>query len=372
VTAEWIEYEIRSPGREPRKVRREVFDLLGPAGRATGAPRTLDLSEAQRLERALALLGQTEVLPLSCLISPEAVGLWTATKLLESRQAVLGILRSPSSESPSSLADRASGISPLPGHLFGLALVRHQLGRLRDGGYLASPNVLTYRTFLKTDPQGKLLLCHGFDIVANDMAVSPGVEEDPFRIRLEQGVLDTNAECLLMKACGRVENTSEAFTRSPGQGGEWLVLRGAADLAGLELPADARARIERELAEGQVIIAPRQAVATEGRPVTAWWRIDPRTGQTLGIGERGWGATAVESIVKRARFVLTVVASTICALSVIESNLSPNAQGVGVGLCMIAGLVAIAGIGMGGFAGQVLSLLSGIMGVILWGGRRWL
>ena len=34
LTAEWIEYEIHVPGRPALKIRRDVFDLIGPAQRA--------------------------------------------------------------------------------------------------------------------------------------------------------------------------------------------------------------------------------------------------------------------------------------------------------------------------------------------------
>ena len=40
LTATWLEYEIRAPGEAPQKIRRQVFDLLGPtARRRTRCPR---------------------------------------------------------------------------------------------------------------------------------------------------------------------------------------------------------------------------------------------------------------------------------------------------------------------------------------------
>ena len=59
-TALWIEYKITSPGRE-EVVRREVFDLTGPA---TASPQGLpefELSEEDRIRRAAALLTVTDI-----------------------------------------------------------------------------------------------------------------------------------------------------------------------------------------------------------------------------------------------------------------------------------------------------------------------
>jgi hypothetical protein len=64
----------------------------------------------------------------------------------------------------------------------------------------------------------------------------------------------------------------------------------------VELPHDVRARIERDLAEGYVVLVPRKAILMEGQSVVGWWRVDPRNGQTLGIGENGWGLSASETL----------------------------------------------------------------------------
>src|SRR5207302_2605850 len=34
LTAEWLEFVIQAPGRPPQKIRRPIFDLIGPAARA--------------------------------------------------------------------------------------------------------------------------------------------------------------------------------------------------------------------------------------------------------------------------------------------------------------------------------------------------
>jgi hypothetical protein len=71
LTAAWIEFELREPGEPRRVVRRAVFDLIGPAARAAGAPAQLTLSDSLRLTRSLALMIRTEILPVTARLAPE-------------------------------------------------------------------------------------------------------------------------------------------------------------------------------------------------------------------------------------------------------------------------------------------------------------
>ena len=77
----------------------------------------------------------------------------------------------------------------------------------------------------------------------------------------------------------------------------------------MELPHDVRVRIERDLAEGYVVLVPKKAMLLQGRPVVGWWRVDPLSGQTLGIGESGAGIALVEYLA----LVTGVVTFAICA-----------------------------------------------------------
>jgi hypothetical protein len=150
----------------------------------------------------------------------------------------------------------------------------------------------------------QLLLCHGFDIIANEVAIRSTSATEPFLLRVEQGVLDTNAEALLMTRCGEIENTAEIFAVANRQGNEWLTIRTPRDQTWKEvnLPIDIRARIEKDLAAGYVILVPKKPCQLNGQPVVAWWRVDPRSGLTLGIGDVG-GGSATEHLIVHGLFV---------------------------------------------------------------------
>jgi hypothetical protein len=316
LTAEWIEYEIRAPGQPVRTIRRQIFDLLGPAARSTGKPSAPGITETQRLERGLALLGESEILLLACQLSPEFVDYSMAQSLLTNREALLDVIRNAASIAPNALLDKMGELKPLPSQLYGLALARWEWSRFRSNLYLDRLNLFSFHTRFRDSSQGALL-SHSFDIVANDVAVHASGGADPFLVRLEQGVLDTNAEALRLSGLGMVENTAEIFAQAASQGIRWIIVRSSSDTAWQEvkLSKDVRARIEQDLAAGYVAIVPEKAVLLKGQAVIGWWRVNERSGQTLGIDEYGWGAgtegviiwgTTLQNIYKVSRLGLTI------------------------------------------------------------------
>src|SRR5207245_9026242 len=73
LTAEWLQYEIRVPGQTSQKFRRQVFDLLGPAQRSKGKVPMPTITREQQLHRGLSLMGQTDILPVVCHLTPQYV-----------------------------------------------------------------------------------------------------------------------------------------------------------------------------------------------------------------------------------------------------------------------------------------------------------
>lgn len=302
LTAEWIEYEIRTPGEEARKIRREIFDLLGPAARAVaqedGRVPTPVLTEEQILGRGLAALGETEILPLVAELSPEYVVHLQVRTLQENRDELVRLLRSATADSDDlkRLMEETAELRPLPGYLYGLGLSRSEWSARRSDLYLDSLNVLSFHQHLRKTASGQLVKRDAFDIVANRVAVKPDSTNDPFLARLKQGVLDTNAEALLLRGAAPAENTAELFAAAGDRGLEWVVVRRTSDpaLEEAHVPADMRARILDDVKNDYVVVAPPSVVQIGDRARFGWWRLDPGTGEILGIGERGWGQTTKE------------------------------------------------------------------------------
>jgi hypothetical protein len=151
------------------------------------------------------------------------------------------------------------------------------------------PNILTrHRSLI---PAGNDLAAQdAVDIVANEIGVDLA-EQDAFPIRLEQGVFDTNAEAFL--GSGPVTgSTAEAYAASR----DWLAISSDQRpvLANLTFSDDLRRRVSEDLDSGYMVVAPKTPIQKQNETSAGWWRIDPRSGDTLGMSANGWGGSATE------------------------------------------------------------------------------
>jgi hypothetical protein len=359
LVAEWIDYEIRSPGRPAVRVRRQLFDLLAggpPAGGTAAFP--LNIPEDQQVERALSPLGDTEIFLQPCAVSAAFVDHLAMQGALANRRTLQAVISREELDADFANEQIGGAVTPA-GEVYSLALARGLHSPVGARVYLDSPNVVSRHQSLRLGRAVgglSLLVCEGFDIVANPVAVRRGAPGDATApaermIRLQQGVADTVAEALLSGDCGKLENASELYAASAGKGEQWVTLRKGAgpSPASLALPPEARARIERDLEAGHVVVAPAKAGSAEGAGV-AWWRVDPRTGQTLGITRQGWGGAVTAEDVASFRVVLKAALMFKCIGSALGGA---NPTG-GVTMCAMAGILGAAGLA-GGLGGGILS-----------------
>lgn len=254
LTAAWIEYDVRVPGRLSRVVRRQLFDLVGPAARqGAPVPNAEPPRDSLRLVRNLALMMRTEMLVMGAHLAPE-VAIHQFARDAVANTALLHAVSQPGFTAEGSRADSLlqsshSGVGPL--HT--LAVLRQEA--LGDLAFVDRPTILSRHQYIAIK-HGTVVGADAFDIVANEIGISLA-EGDGFGARLWQGVWDTNLETLLG---GTEGNAAEAFERE----GDWRVIESATD----------------------VVVAP-DVTAAAG--AVAWWRIDPSTGDALGIGPSGWG-----------------------------------------------------------------------------------
>ena len=356
LSAVWLECEVRSPGLPPRTIRRELFDFFGPVGRQAKAPAKVALTEMQKLDRGLALLGDVEILAQVGRLPGPFLTRGIARSLLANREVLERTLKVGASANPAEIFSLMGSIKPVPGALHLLAFLRSQLSRYESAVFIASPSVLTFRRFLARDGESGLSMQQGFDILANGIEVLPGSSTSPFLVRMEQGVLDTNLEAMLMRGAGTVENTAELLAGSAAQGVDWLLVRDPAGLrqAGLLVPEGALPRMERDLAAGNVLVVPGRPLQMGGRDLFGWWRIDPRTGSSLGMMETGMG----QAISERIGMNIVVlgpagVAGFLAFVGCAGKNYEKNSEGKNAACLLCALLVAAC------TAGAVISAFGG-------------
>jgi hypothetical protein len=292
LTAVWIEYEFHAPGGSTTTVRRVVFDLLGPSRRAAGASSQVRLNDNERLTRSLSLMMRTEMLPLATELAPEFGVHVSAQSVLGHRELLHAIARPdlPLDEAKTTeiLEHMAPGVS---------ALLEIAVGRFAA----ASPPMFVDRLNLLTRHQFPIALSDGIhfvdavDIVSNEMGVDLS-EEDGFTARLNQGVLDTNIEAMLHGIPSSTSNTADAFNTSH----DWVTLlpSNRAEMEKLQISADVRRSISADLDSGHAVVVPRAHQRVNELDAVGWWRIDPVSGDTLGVGADGWGQDLAEDFVQ--------------------------------------------------------------------------
>lgn len=310
LTSAWIEYELQRPGEPAEKTRRAVFDLIGPAARAarpTEAPR---IDDTGRLTRSLALMMETEILPIVCRVDPGYVTHLAAQSVLANRDLLSAAVRGDFTEDFAGAQQVAKRLAPLPTRLYGLALARFEWSRFESLIHIDRPNVLTRHVFVAPAAKGFKLVA-ATDIVANDVGVDL-VVADPSAVRLAQGVLDTNAEAILDSDRPNASNAGWAFAADAS----WMTLRSPGDpqLGALQLSDDVRRRIADDLEAGYVVIAPKAPVAVGNEAFSGWWRINPATGHALGFGSTGWGQEYVEYLITKIPLMMLIEAGAIAFL----------------------------------------------------------
>ena len=127
-----------------------------------------------------------------------------------------------------------------------------------------------------------------------------------------------------------------------------------------------RSRLNQHLATNDIILIPKNAAELENESAVAWWRLDPNSGEILGIGDRGWGQGSVEMVIMFSSASLLVAMACILGNMFSRTLVGPEyslhswkvalacSMGapvavftVGSGLGFVFVLLAAAGLGIG-------------------------
>lgn len=295
LTAEWIEFEIKSPDAPARKIRRQVFDILGAAARAGTSLEGFRISEEQKLVRSTAVLEQTEMLITPNAIAPEFLVHLLAVNALDNKEVLGEVSKDPFSKLPPNYVEIFSKLTSLPSSLYAFAGMRFDANPDAANVFIDRPNIVLQHGGLFRGGGGDFSVRYALDIVDNAVGIDPRTQKNPTELRLRQGVVDTNTEAAALRLTGQIvtANSAESFADAIKLGRPWTVLKPGdeAKVPTLKLPADPSARIVADLKAGNIVVALTNPGPDER---AAWWRIDPVTGTTLGIGAEGQGQALVE------------------------------------------------------------------------------
>jgi hypothetical protein len=197
----------------------------------------------------------------------------------------------------------------------------------------------------------------GVDIVTNPvehLAVEDNqVNTQPLE-SLSRGVWDTALETtpnrvLAVSAASSV-NTIQIFEKSTAQGIDLAVLsaNNQQSLTAIEMDANTRQFVMADINHGYTLLIPRQK--PEGEAMLGWWRVNPDTGETLGMTADGYGQDMVEYLTQQVGNAFTVIP----ALQYFK-DCDKNKRDADKLCCLVdAHINNVAGLGFGGLMGGAL------------------
>ena len=297
VSAEWIDYEVVAPGGSVERLRRPVFDLLGPARRAAGSVNFDGTAELRRLERFEALWAPTEILIQPSAFTADFVADIVTSDLADSRDALEELLHETVPSAVRAKATDILGRIEIGDTLPYYALWRTSLGASASTLLICRPNVLQFRGGRALANVGANVFRELLDVAANRTGVVDSSAHESFQVRVRQGVTDTVAEMLALGAdLGMAENTASIFGRLAAESSRGMLLMAGDEAAARALPwpEDEIERVTHDVLAGYMVVVPRKAVMIGDQQRVGWWRVDPTSGETVGVMDNGFHAGTVE------------------------------------------------------------------------------
>lgn len=286
LTGAWIVYTFTAPGGQRHTWRRALLEPL---------PEDLD-AQARRKAMIAQLTVHHSAMVATGRFPADYAALRAYDRLIAT-EPLWDVFLASFEDRPVEVSPRDwPGAPDLP-HLELFRLFDRAMGSLGgDLVYRNAPALIVIRSGLTLDAK----VFHSVDVVANPrMALDlSGVvpAPDPAAV-LRAGVWETMAERLVDPVAGDPASGTGALSvfaaaKQQGIGVAWTQKAGEVGTAPLE-PSD-RAALAQDLDAGFVALLPE--APPEGLAYSAWWRVDPQTGNTLGMLSDGRGSEVTEYI----------------------------------------------------------------------------
>jgi hypothetical protein len=288
MTAEWLDFELHVPGSAPRTMRRPLFDVLGPENRAAQVS-GFDAGTNDRLvKRYQALVGVYSILIQPCVFTEDYVSHLAMGTFLETRSDVQRLAGEKDPKVLGKIASSILGRMEVWNPLSRLAHMRALLSKESPDWFIDQPNVLILGEGLPVVNADTAALIEFIDMASNSIGIRPDPALNAFQIRLRQGVIDTIAEQVALSG-GLEKGGNTATTFALGDADAWQRInpRDVSAARKLDWPGDAKARLAEDLDAGFAAYVPKVAFDNGGGARWGWWRVDPLSGETVGVMDTG-------------------------------------------------------------------------------------
>ncbi|MFN8493940.1 MAG: hypothetical protein U0350_40450 [Caldilineaceae bacterium] len=356
LTGLFIDYTFTAPGRETRTFRRTLLDRIGADNRAA---KKWTLLHPDDPTPDLAELTTRYTFGLAPGAVPGAYLLdQLLAQLLQTKTLLASMLQGEFQPiKPDNLVK--SGLKGVdttwPGHpslytIFDAGANLLAASNAHTVIYRSSPGLVVYAQSQFNDQMRATI-----DVVNNERRawalIGDQMVAAPTTL-LATGVWETHTEGILLSPSETAaRSTISLFRQAKLNATKLLVLKPTdeAKIARLQIPTSAQMGIQHELQAGNVLVLP------ESMPKDAaqfgWWRVDPRTGEALGVMDGGAGQSTVEYVM----ILINTVGSTAACLQIAgaDGKLSTK-DALGCGLfAIVGGATGVGAIAAGGGRGIV-------------------
>ncbi|MEQ9822965.1 MAG: hypothetical protein ABQ298_01100 [Puniceicoccaceae bacterium] len=336
----WYEIEISAPGKAVTVERRALFD--NPELKPTEDP-----SSAISKQLAYALTRSAEFLVQSGTVSGEYVLYKQLDSMMQLKlpmeYAVATYQRNPEEFSPEILQKIAEKVPEFSATLYAYLAQRSQ-NLVRVGGMLSHANVISFVTDFREQPESVAKYA-GFDVITNRVEMLPDVDDHVAR-QLEAGVFDTCLEYALMRQLAKEESSEQfgaisSFRKAMEQGSDWEYVSSVDQLEQVaeSLSAETRQALKEHLDAGYSLVL--NPIQTD--EVASWWRVDPDSGETLGMayGPVGLGGSEFMQYLLLIKFVGGTLINVFSLGKCLLAAEAAGKSGVGCTICAIFTQAAI-------------------------------
>jgi uncharacterized membrane protein len=157
------------------------------------------------------------------------------------------------------------------------------------------------------------------------VVVAPGQDSLAAQaFHMARGVIESELEARIVASGSQGSpgpvSTASVFDAAIAQGVDFLLIaqENLALLGTLDISAEAQARITAAAGRGSVVYMPARSVVVNGTRTTAWYEINPATGETIGVTEDG----GHQGIVEYASLTGLLQAGTVAVANVINQLLA--------------------------------------------------
>lgn len=320
-TAEWVDFEFRYPSGRTEAVRRYVFDRIGPAARRSGTASTAVLSPLPKNGGVASLLGGIYALSFdSGYVQPASI-LARLTPHLAAYREVLPLAadgqRGKQPATKKETAQFGAKLEPLVPVLLSVAAaafhVESNTSQLAFGDagmrdvwfYHATPRLAIASLEIDSTSEDRRNAVLGLDLRRNSIrAVAEGMPNAELAwTNCMRGILDGVLEDLPFAALAhevprqlRAAGAVTMMQRAREAQIPFAVVTHADQVGRMKIRDHVKAQMLAALDGDAIVVSPTSEVELANRLGLAWWRIDLKSGEAVGMTDAGLHQGAFETL----------------------------------------------------------------------------